>query len=1053
MKVSWTAPAGKFVSYKLYYKKHSDSTYANSVSVSKGNTETIVSGLAGGTAYDFALHTIGEVAAQENSTTIASITTHPNVVQNLRAEKKTGSNTEYTLSWMAPASGEYDGYKYYIANSVAALSSVTPTTVAKNTTGTITLNKTATANSLLYIKVSTYIGSLETESAPICCSLALDPVKSLTATATSTSEIELSWTNPESSGYDGIRVYIGSTLLAATDVSPSISKTANSYTISELDANTQYDFTVTTYKKVTIEGSVTELKAESLTSRYTLATQVQSLTAVATGPKTVKLTWTNPTAWSQIYIYRDGSKIDYWAPGHYTTSSIYSAGAGGTSYNFEIRGVNGDGVVNTVNSKTVTITTPAQPVTNLTAKRNVSNPEEKIDISWTKPAGKYTGIKIYSKLQSANDWRLEKTYEDNTSTSYTVWGLKAANKYDFKVESYLTGVSNVGSTSVATTTGITRPKKQRIQLIENKRTNTQLGYYWNPDCNVDGYIFYWKKENESTYKKMSLTAANKSYIVTGLSTGTVLNAYLECWYGSEDNKVASDVISNTTSLAAPTNLKVTTDNNGDLTVSWTAPSGATTAHTDYWLFSKKHSESDWDYSRIHYIDKNGTSFTFKNSTLVSDRGLAKGEYYDFKVRALNYVEPDSSSSPDSSIVSAYAPPGEMTFYTQPMIYYDDGMSTVTLKWINATGRSDISGIEVFLGSSDKGSVSYSSGNASTKSVTIPNYTRSTSYTFYLQPYHTKGGTTVYGPKKKVDLKTSSGNLYVNGKEYKKTILKNVITSASGVTLTKNGKGTFNSNRTITLTKYSIGAYEVTQSLFYAVMGYNPSNLNSSYSDDNLYPVNNITWYEAIAFCNKLSALQGLTPCYSIGAISDWANIKKSDIPTSSNSTWNAATLNQNANGYHLPTEAQYEFAARGGNPSADAWSYTYAGSNDYSDYVWCVNSKAGGTTHEVGTKTGNTLGLYDMCGNVYEWTSDWDNTWDSNKGTFTNPWCGYNTSKTSSTYVKDNSGKILLMGGSYDRGNSYCKIHTDDDYSKQPEGDNANNKKTWGMRICRNVIY
>ena len=148
--------------------------------------------------------------------------------------------------------------------------------------------------------------------------------------------------------------------------------------------------------------------------------------------------------------------------------------------------------------------------------------------------------------------------------------------------------------------------------------------------------------------------------------------------------------------------------------------------------------------------------------------------------------------------------------------------------------------------------------------------------------------------------------------------------------------------TVTVNDFYIGKYEVTQKEWKEVMGSNPSN----WKCDNL-PVEQVSWYDAVEFCNKKSRKEGLTPCYS--------------------GSGKSITFNFNANGYRLPTEAEWEYAAGGGNKSRN---YKYSGSNSIGDVAW-YRSNSGNKTHQVGTKQPNELGIYDMSGNVYEWCNDW----------------------------------------------------------------------------------
>jgi formylglycine-generating enzyme required for sulfatase activity len=179
---------------------------------------------------------------------------------------------------------------------------------------------------------------------------------------------------------------------------------------------------------------------------------------------------------------------------------------------------------------------------------------------------------------------------------------------------------------------------------------------------------------------------------------------------------------------------------------------------------------------------------------------------------------------------------------------------------------------------------------------------------------------------------------------------------------------------VTLTKsFKMGKYQVTQEQYQVVMGSNPSSRTSAVSGESgtpgKLPVEQVSWYDAIVFCNKLSVMEGLSPVYSISGSTDpstWGT-----VPTSSDATWNAVVMDRNKNGYRLPTEAEWEYACRAGTTTA-----FNNGNDDYTDAtsvgaVGWYGSNASGRTHQVGLKTPNAWGLYDMHGNVFEWCWDW----------------------------------------------------------------------------------
>jgi len=168
---------------------------------------------------------------------------------------------------------------------------------------------------------------------------------------------------------------------------------------------------------------------------------------------------------------------------------------------------------------------------------------------------------------------------------------------------------------------------------------------------------------------------------------------------------------------------------------------------------------------------------------------------------------------------------------------------------------------------------------------------------------------------------------------------------------------------VVLPPYFIGKYEVTQSEYEEVMEYNPS--HTMYGLGDFYPVNEVSWYAAIKYCNLRSIKEGYTPVYSINDSTDpddWGS-----IPSSFNVSWDSVLWDINADGYRLPTEAEWEYAARGGDIYPD---YLYSGSDDLYDVGWCDAYTYLQGFMPVGTRNPNQLQIFDMSGNAWEWC--WD---------------------------------------------------------------------------------
>ncbi|MBR3645868.1 MAG: SUMF1/EgtB/PvdO family nonheme iron enzyme, partial [Lachnospiraceae bacterium] len=225
-------------------------------------------------------------------------------------------------------------------------------------------------------------------------------------------------------------------------------------------------------------------------------------------------------------------------------------------------------------------------------------------------------------------------------------------------------------------------------------------------------------------------------------------------------------------------------------------------------------------------------------------------------------------------------------------------------------------------------------------------------------------------------------VYVQGATFEgiETLCKNETNKESGV---------FIKDRVLPIGNLWVCDHEVTQSEYETYCKYgstNPSTTTNGNGDN--YPAYYVNWYDALVYCNLRSKAEGLTPVYKIkknggaaGELTDnpanWVNIVSEGSGDSikycgtsaENTDWNNVVCDWNANGYRLPTEAEWEYIARGGN-GLSGTQYIYAGSDTIGDVAW-YSGNATSTTHVVKRKPANSLGLYDLSGNVWELCWDW----------------------------------------------------------------------------------
>jgi formylglycine-generating enzyme required for sulfatase activity len=589
------------------------------------------------------------------------------------------------------------------------------------------------------------------------------------------------------------------------------------------------------------------------------------------------------------------------------------------TYDYRIRGVKG------VNSTAYTITTGytnAFPAPNNLeySKINIYT----IQLNWLENSKGEDGF-IIDKKTGTGDWIAGFAIVSENSISWTDINAAINQTIEYRVYAF----KGEFSTSSISTSVIdnTFPAPTNLSVTQSSVINATLAWADN-SIGEDKFEIERKLSTESTYLKIAEVIGSditiKNWNDTTVEPDKTYDYRVRGVKGANSSSYAVKT-GYTNAFPAPTNLVYAKINIYTIELNWIENSRG----EDGFIIDKKINTENWITSYAT-VAENINSWTDNNADVNQVLEYRVYAYKgDFETSSINTSEIDNTFPAPSNISSVV-----------------DSETSITLSWTDNSNGEDEFKIDRKTGTGGTWVIDYATVNQNTSVLADTDLITGTTYYYRIrakyQTFHSN-----YTNEVNVTPHPSLCMIYIPIGSFSMGI-------EGGLT---------NPIHTVNITRpYYLSKYETTQIEWMTIM--ESSGASQSKDGDYLPMTYSFSWYSILKYCNLRSLAEGLTPCYSISGSTDpsvWG-----PVPTSASTAWNSAVCNFNVNGYRLPTEAEWEYAARYNDGRSYPWG------NTLPDSSLCNYNSNVGTPTVVGSySSGNSsLGLCDMAGNAQEWV--WD---------------------------------------------------------------------------------